>query len=126
MSRFYWGLGLLILLLVFGLFLTEAADRIQQPITGLLEEAAEAGICEDWTAAQQKTDAAQQRWEAFRRVVASFTDHEPMEEVDSEFARLDAFLRQRDPAEFAAVCAGLSRLTEAIAESQAITWWSLL
>ena len=125
MSRFYWGLGLLILLLACGLFLTEAAGRIQQPITDFLEEAAEAGISEDWATAGQKINQARQRWEAFRRVTASFTDHEPMEEVDSEFARLDAFLQQRDPAEFAAVCAGLSRLTKAIAESQAVTWWSL-
>ena len=126
MSRFYWGLGLLLLLLVGGLLLTEAAERIQQPITAFLEEAAEAGISEDWTTAQQKTNQARQRWIAYRAVSASFCDHEPLEEVDSEFARLDAFLRQRDPAEFAAVCAGLSRLTEAIAESQAVTWWSLL
>ena len=126
MSRFYWGLGLLILLLTGGLILTKGAERIQQPIIKALEAAAEAGISEDWEAARKKAEAARNRWEAYRRITASFTDHEPMEEVDSEFERLDAFLRQRDPAEFAAVCAGLARMTEAIAESQAINWWSLL
>ena len=126
MSRFYWGLGLLVLLLAGGLLLTAAADRIHQPITRHLEEAAEAGLSEDWALAREKTEAARQRWMSYRSVTASFSDHTPMEQVDSEFTRLEAFLRQQDPGEFAAVCAGLARLTEAIAESQAVTWWSLL
>lgn len=126
MSRFYWGLGLLVLLLAGGLVLTQGTQRLQQPITKHLEEAAEAGLSEDWALAQQRTEQARQRWNTYRTVTASFCDHEPLEEVDSEFARLDAFLRRQDPGEFAAVCAGLSRLTEAIAESQAVTWWSLL
>ena len=126
MSRFYWGLGLLVLLLVGGLILTKAAALLHDPITNHLEEAAEAGLSEDWPLARQKAEQARQRWQAYRAVSASFCDHEPLEEVDSEFSRLEAFLRRQDPAEFAAVCAGLAQLTKTITESQAVTWWSLL
>ena len=126
MSRFYVGILLLMLLLTGGLILTEAADRMQQPIAAHLEAAAEAGLSGDWASAEQKTKQAKQRWDAYHRITASFTDHEPMEEVDSEFARLEAFLSERNPGEFAAACAGLARLTQAIAESQSVTWWSLL
>ena len=126
MIRFYLGLALLAALLAGGLFLSNKAERIQAPVTAHLEAAAEAALSGDWAQAERHTAQARQKWEETRSVTASFSDHEPMEQVDSEFSRLEAFLRQRDPGEFTAACAGLSRLTKAIAEAQAVAWWSFL
>ena len=126
MKRLYLGLGLLILLLAGGWLLSQTALRLRAPICSHLEKAADAALAQDWEAAREFTAAAQGHWDACRSILASFSDHEPIEQMNQGFAQIHAFLQQKDSGEFAAACAGLAQLANAIADSQTVTWWSLL
>ena len=126
MKRFWLGLSILSALL--GLAITSAVGmrRICAPLTAQLEDAAKAVQAEQWEQALALSDSARMRWEHFRRVSASVTNHEPMEEVDALFDTLEILSHQKDPVRFAESCARLATLTDAISEAQAIYWWHIL
>jgi len=126
MKRFWLGAVLLTLLLAGGFWLTFGADCICAPASQALERAAEAVQQGHWAQAEKHAQAAREQWEENRDLLATFTDHEPMEEIEALFGALDIFLRQRDTVRFADCCARLTALTEAIAEAQAVSWWNVL
>ena len=126
MRRFWIGIIILSILLLGGILLTLAAQRIHMPISRCLMEASEAARAEDWDRAEELTAWAKERWESWRGFTAAFADHEPMEQIDSGFGEISAFLRKQDSNEFSAACASLARLALAMVNSQACTWWNLL
>ena len=94
MTRGIIGCVILALLLAAGLGVQWAVAALQAPITGELTQAAQAA------------------------------DHQPMEDVDSLFARLPAY--GEDPTEFSACCRELARRVRAVYEAHSLTWWNLL
>ena len=126
MKRLYIGAGLLAVMLAAGIFLTGAFNAIHEPLQDQLQQAQTAAAAGDWQKAGDLTKQAKEKWEASRHFVAAVADHEPLEEMDSLFARLEVLCLLREEDEFAADCAELARLCEAMAESQRVTWWSLL
>ena len=126
MKRLYIGAALLAVMLAGGVVLTAAFTALHEPLGETLRQAQEAAAAGDWETAAELTAQAKNRWEKHRHFVAAVADHEPLEEMDSLFARLEVLCRLREEDEFAADCAELSRLCEAMAESQRVTWWSLL
>lgn len=126
MRRFWIGIVILGFLLINGIVLTIAAGTIHRPICRHLEQASEAALAEDWAQAETLTAWAEARWKNYRGFTAAFADHGPMEQIDSGFEEMGAFLRKRDVNEFSAACAGLARLAQAMADSQSVAWWNLL
>ena len=126
MKRLYIGAALLAVMLAAGICLTVAFTAIHEPLSSRLQEAQEAAVAGDWEKAADLTEQARQKWEEFRHFTAAVADHEPLEEMDSLFARLEVLCRLREEDEFAADCAQLARLADAMAESQRINWWNLL
>lgn len=126
MKRLYIGAGLLAVMLALGIFLTTAFRVIHEPLQDALLRAQAAAVEGDWQEATELTGQARQRWEKYRHFVAAVADHEPLEEMDGLFARLEALGRLRVAEEFAADCAELARLCHAMTQSQQITWWSFL
>ena len=126
MKRLYIGAVLLAVMLAAGIFLTAAFNGIHEPLSDRLQEAQAAAAAGDWEKAGDLMEQAREKWEKHRRFTAAVADHEPLEEMDSLFARLEALYQLRDAVEFAADCAQLSRLAEAMAESQRLSWWSIL
>ena len=124
MKRMWIGVGLLLVMLGLGVFLTMCFERLHTPLANMAYGAAEASIAEDWEKAEALAKDAKAQWERIRRFVAVAADHEPLEEMDSLFARLQIFAQKKMPAHFAAECTQLARLAQAIAESQSITWWA--
>ncbi len=126
MRRLYVGIGLLAVLLAIGIFLTSAFVGLHEPVKTVLEQAQEAAMEDDWPRAAAITRQAHQEWKRFRKFAAAVADHEPMEEMDAMFHRLEALCRMEQVDEFASDCAELARLAEAMAESQKLVWWNLL
>ena len=126
MKRMWIGISLLGVLMAAGIALCFCFDALHRPLSGELEAAGAAAIAGNWAQAVAKVDEAREKWEKFRPFTAAVADHEPLEEVDGLFSRLQVLADRRAVTEFAAECRQLAILTEAIADSQGLTWWSLL
>ena len=126
MKRGWIGLGFLLALLVCGILLSATMDRKHSPVAEDLTDASRLAMEGNWELAAEKAAAAKEKWEKTWHFSAAFADHEPMEEIDGLFARVEVYADARETALFAAVCADLSRRLEAMGEAHAPAWWNLL
>ncbi len=126
MRRFLLGAALLTALLFFGLWIRAGTDRMLIPISQSLQQASRQCLSGDLTQGQALAEQAQLEWDSVWHYIASFTDHAPMDEIDSLFGQLESFYAQNNTADFAACCAKLSRLVRAVADTHSPTWWNIL
>lgn len=126
MKRFWIGICVLVFLLASGIAVSAVFCLAHEPTAQLLQDACEAALEGDWTQATTLCHQAEDRWEAFWRFTAAFADHSPMDEIDSLFAQLEILGMQRNQEQFPALCARISELAEAIADSHRFRWWTLL
>lgn len=126
MKRLWIGVIILVVLLGAGIGTTVFAVRTQSSISEKLAKASEAALRGEWKTARLLALDAQEKWESLRHGTAAIADHEPMEEIDDLFSQMEIYLLTRQQIPFAACCASLSVLTNAIGESHAVNWWSLL
>ena len=126
MKRSILGFGLLLALLVLGLFTSGRMEKRHAPIQAALDAAADSVAEENWRGAGILLQEAKTRWERGWRADAALADHAPMEEIDGLFARLLEFRREGDKEEFTAGCRELSRLVKAMTDAHTPSWWNLL
>ena len=126
MKRGWFGLGLLVFLLLGGLLVTGYMGRGHREISRELEQAAAHALAGDWEEALEEAREAREDWEEGWHFSAAFADHEPMEEMDTLFAQLPIYYETDSPLNFAAVCSDLTLLIQAIGENQALKWWGVL
>ena len=126
MKRMWIGVALLGVLLAAGIGLHYGFDAMHRPLAAQLEAAGEAAVAGNWQEAVATVEAAREKWEHFRPLTAAVADHEPLEEIDGLFSRLQVLAEGRAVTEFAAECRQLDILADAIADTQGLTWWSLL
>ena len=126
MTRGWIGLGLLAALLIICLLVTGWMDRSHKEVSRELEEAAAAAGAGNWAEAAEDVRDAWEDWQKHWRLSAAFADHEPMENIDGQFAQLWPYLEARDPVAFRALCRELARQVEAIGDAQGLNWWNLL
>ena len=130
MTRGILGILLLLVLLAGGLFVQWTMATLQEPITGELTQAAQAGARGDWDTARLHQETAQRGWRKAWRLTAAFADHQPLEDADGYCLRQRLFVgvyaAQEEEAEFAACCRELARRVRAIADAHSLTWWNLM
>lgn len=126
MKRMWVGIALLGLLLLLGVFLWCFLGGIFRGISRDMEQAAAAIEQTDWDTAFALTDRAQRSWEKYHHFTASFTDHAPLEQMDSLFSQLPIYARQSLWADYASECTRISCVADAIREVHILTWWNLL
>ena len=126
MKRLWIGVAVLILLLAGGIALALGLTGMHTGISWDLAAASLAARKGDLQQAQELVEKASQTWDQFRHISASFTDHEPLEQMDNLFAQLEVFDTIPSPADYAALCTHLAELSLAVAESHTLTWWNLL
>ena len=126
MNRFWLGVGILLVLLAAGIWITAISGSTHDAISALLEDAADASTTGEWEEAALLFYQAQQQWQRSRAGTAAITDHAPMEEIDRFFTQAEVYLRQHYQTDFSAFCKALSVLTKAVGEAQDLSWWSLL
>lgn len=126
MKRMYIGVALLAILLAVGICLTAVFVWLHRPITEALEQAQAAALAGEWAQVETLTETVYRRWQTISRFTAAVADHEPLEEMDALLARLSVLEATRQQEEFAATCAELARRSDAMADSQRLTWWNLL
>ena len=126
MGRFWLGVGLLVLFLVLGLWVSTAMGSTHQTIANTLEAAADAALRGNPEAAFDLAKQAQDMWQSRRHAVATIADHAPMDEIDGLFSQLKVYGQFAREAELAAHCARIAKLICAIGDAHALNWWNLL
>ena len=126
MGRFWLGIGLLVLFLVLGLWVTHAMDGVHQTISQTLDEAAQQTLSGDLETGISLAQQAQNDWDSHWHGTASIADHAPMDEIDGLFAQLKVYGQTGQAADFAAYCARLAKLVTAVGEAHGLSWWNLL
>lgn len=126
MKRLWIGVGFLAVILVVGIVLTVAFGRIHTPISDDLRQASQQALEQNWEKATALADSARAAWGKYQNFVAAVADHEPLEEMRSLLDQLKVYAQQHRTADFAAMCAQLASMAEAIWESQQVMWWNLL
>ena len=126
MRRLWIGVALLGIMLAGSIGMLRFSHHFHEEFSNTLHQAEAAALEGNWTAAEAYREKADLQWQKHHRFLASFTDHEPIEEVETLLTRLQLFCDARDALDFADVCSSLRHLSEAIDESHSIKWWSLL
>ena len=126
MKRFWFGVALLAALLAAGAGLSFGIPALHEQLAKQLDDACTAMEQEDWETATALAASAKAKWERCRHFVASFVDHEPLEQLDGLFSELEVYRQRYMSADYAAVCSHLAHISRAIGESHALKWWNLL
>lgn len=126
MKRFVLGICLLAVMLGLGLWVMYSMNAVNDPVSQLLEDAAQTALAGDLAQGAQLADKARSTWDNCWHGTASAADHAPMDEIDSLFAQVAVYAQTGQAEEFAAHCARLSKLVDAVGEAHSLTWWNLL
>ena len=126
MKRLWIGVAFLVLLLGGSLALLVFSGGFYRDFSAALDEASALALEENWTEAIEKVQFCQKKWEKNQHFLAAFTDHEPIEQVESRFSQLEIYGEHRLRVDFAAVCQQLRHCAEAIDESHSLKWWTVL
>ena len=126
MNRLWIGVAVLVLFLGLGLGSMLLLERFQETMTEALEASADAVLAGDPDTGMEKARQARAFWEKYRKGLAAVSSHEPMEDMEDLFARLAVYQQTGDWTAYAVCCVRLAELSEAIAEAQGCSWWSLL
>ena len=126
MKRLWLGISLLALFFVLSLFVGAAMDRNHLEIAEKLHNASELALQENYALAQKQAEGAKAKWEKTWNWTAAVADHAPMDEIDGLFAQLKAFEKPQEGAHYAATCAQLAKLVEAMAEAHRLSLENLL
>ena len=122
MKRIWFGAGLLIALLLLGLLCGFLIERSQSAGAEKLERAANFAAEGDWAAAKDLLAEAQQVWNQKRSLITALCDHEPIEEAEKLFAKLEVFAQERSIISFRSACAELSSHLEALSKSHSFSF----
>ena len=126
MKRIWLGLGILALFLALGFWSSYSAAKVHLPLADNLEKAANSALSGNFAAGKEQARKAKKQWDDQWNPSAVLADHTPMDEIDSQFARLEVFAETENTEAFAASCRQLAQLITATAEAHSFTWWNIL
>ena len=126
MGRFWFGAGLMALMLAAGLWIGGQMNQLHQEIAASLEQAAKQVMDGDLEGGIALSQQAQKDWDSRWQTTATVADHAPMDEIDSLFAQLQIYGQAGNATDFASYCTRLSKLVAAMGEAHALSWKNLL
>ena len=126
MNRFILGVVILAIFLILGLGVAWGMDDMHLDVSDNLSLAARQVIAGEWEAGVKLAKQAKKEWENNWEKTACVADQAPMDEIDGLFSQLQAFEKPEEAVHYAATCAQLSKLVEAMADAHRLSWWNLL
>lgn len=126
MKKFIIGITVLSLLLIAGLLVAKSTEEMYKPIISLLDDAANTALTGDFEDAKQQAQNAKHLWDQRKNATATVADHTPMEEIDHLFAEAEIYARTEEVPHFAACCAQLAAMVQAMGDAHALNLWNLL
>ena len=126
MRRFWFGVGILVLLLAAGLCLGDTLEELFQPAHQDLDKAAVAAVEEDWPLASALYLRAEKHWDKNRDLVAALIRHDPIEQIEAGFASLPGYAACEDTAGFCSACGQLAQQLRSLPQPHGTKWWNIL
>lgn len=126
MKKFLIGITVLSLLLLSGLLVAKATKEIYKPVIALLEEATDTALTGNFETAKLRAEEAKKLWDKQKYVTATVADHTPMEDIDHLFAETEVYAQAEEIPHFAACCAQLAAMVQAMGDAHAPNLWNLL
>ena len=126
MKRSWIGFVLLLGMLLGGILVTRKMVSIHDPIEIQLQQAAQYALDSQWESAERLFREAEENWAREEHFRSCFADHNPVEEIDSNFEMLAVFCSTREKIAFAGGCRELARKVAAVGEAHELVWWNLL
>ena len=125
MKRSWIGFFLLMILLVLSLIVTGFMTRIHESIELDLTQLSKCALVKDWDSADLFCRRAFRTWTKWEHFRACFADHNPVEDIDADFAALKIYLLSRDPISCSAAASALARQVAAVGDAHKPVWWNL-
>lgn len=126
MTRFWIGIGLLIVLLLCGILTAVLMPKFHLPVADALENAAAYSLSGDYENAEIAFKTAENRWEKYHDFTAAFCDHDKQDEMDAMFSRIAFEASNGKWEEFGADCASLSVMARDLSTLHGISLPQLL
>ena len=126
MKRIWFGVVLLILMLVLGLISSTFMKETWLKQSENLNRAAILASDGDWVNARNLLAEAQAEWEEKQLLLAVLCQHEPIEQIDGLFAQLEVFSESRKGASFESTCVYLARQLESLGRSHSFNFSNFL
>jgi len=126
MKRWYFGMGLLAVLLLGSLPVTRNMTDGMEQVSNSLTAAANNALVGNWEVVESLTESASSRWEENRSFTTAFADHSPLEDIEADLAQLKIYLRARDQEAYAATAARLAKKMEAVGQAHTLSWQNIL
>lgn len=126
MKRLWIGVGLLVGIVLVGLWTTEKLNRIHTAISEDLLQSAQAAQAGKWADADSAAEDATQGWQESWHFSATLADHTVLDEIDGLFAQSEVYRKNRSTVDYAATCARLAQRIQALQEGHRLSWWNLL
>ena len=125
-KRFYFGLAILLLLLVLGISTMLTMKAIHEPVEAALSQAADLALTGQQDKALTLAREAYNRWEKFHALTASFADHSPMDDTDTLFQEMLVYGTTGETPHFIACCRELTVMTQAMYDAHVFSLKNLL
>ena len=120
MNRCRFGAGLLIGLLILGIFSSFWTSHRE------MDRAEELALQQDLDGAADAVRQCRGSWNRCRALTAALADHERLDRIDTLFRQLDSALGQEDCRSAANLCARIARELEAMAGEHSLSWENIL
>ena len=121
LKRIWFGIGLMVFLLILCLCSSFLMERICLSQSQALDHAAAAASDGDWLTARSLTAQAKQEWDRTQLLIAALCDHQIMDHVEGLFAQMEIFSTTRSAPSFGSTCVYLARQLEALGSSHSFT-----
>ena len=112
-KHFWWGCGLLAVLLIFTWGISRQMERSHQPVRQLLLQAQDAPLEQG----RQLVAKAKDLWLRQEYWVSAVADHTPMEEIRALFAEAVLFGQAGEEIHFSTTCARLASLLQDMSDA---------
>ena len=126
MKQVWIGLGILVALLVGGIWMGNTLDQAHEQQIRDLNQARVAAAAENWNLAEAHLTRAKQKWDEKRNISGTLYRQDPLDQIDGLFAQLAAQLACRSREGFCANCALLEKYLENLPQSHSFHWRNLL
>lgn len=124
MKRSWIGFSLLVFLLVLSLIVTGFMTRIHESIELDLQQTSRCALAGDWESAELFRHKAFRTWKKWEHFRACFADHNPVEDIDADFAALEIYLQTREAISCSALCSSMAKQVAAVGEAHELVWWN--
>ena len=126
MKRSWFGLILLLVLLIAGLLTAAVMERLHEQLALELMQSSRCALLGDWEDAELFLFRAKRHWKQWACFRSGLVSHEALEDMDAALAMLETFRQGKNTAGYRAVCAELLSRVEALQQLHRLSWENFL